>query len=360
MKNDDWHQIAYHRTEKVTLLRVLRRMDKASKALRRSSVCIKSMGMGHRDLNMVISELKAVRSTAKAFIVAQNTAVMELMKWASGDENEAIKNTFIYIAELNSLWTEVQKEFSENLKEFSHQFEMILEGEQHMDQVRNRLSVCENKEQKIRKEIQKSARKSTPEELQQLEAKLVQAKQSKELAQYEAMECMKEKEAVKLIRIKEGMLKLSESYLELAHKCHVIFEAQRDVASEIPDVQDQNIHEITYTGNEAARQSVTRAKEQVQRYQRRSYHLLPRAPPLMDDCGPPPPYSPVLSQEVHRHSHGSDRTNLHHRSHTGGYPDRRLTDQRYSVGSLSGTDVRWNQNYEEELAGAVSRFRIGE
>jgi hypothetical protein len=36
-------------------------MDKASKALRRSGVRIKSIGSGHSDLQMVISQLKDVR-----------------------------------------------------------------------------------------------------------------------------------------------------------------------------------------------------------------------------------------------------------------------------------------------------------
>lgn len=53
---------------------------------------------------------------------------------------------------------------------------------------------------------------------------------------------------MKLIRVKEGLLKLSDSYLEMAHKCHVIYEAHKDVAFEIPDVHDSNIHDIRYTG----------------------------------------------------------------------------------------------------------------
>ena len=38
---------------------------------------------------------------------------------------------------------------------------------------------------------------------------------------------VRENEAVKLIRLKDGLLKLSEAYVELAKKCSVIFEAQR-------------------------------------------------------------------------------------------------------------------------------------
>ena len=62
------------------------------------------------------------------------------------------------------------------------------------------------------------------------------------------LECHKETEAVKLIRMKQNMLKSSEAYLEMAHKCIYIFEAQRDVAHALPDVHDTDIHNIKYTG----------------------------------------------------------------------------------------------------------------
>jgi hypothetical protein len=40
-------------------------MDKASKALRRSGVRIRSIGSGYSDLQMVISQLKDVRTANK-------------------------------------------------------------------------------------------------------------------------------------------------------------------------------------------------------------------------------------------------------------------------------------------------------
>ena len=43
-------------------------MDKASKALRRSGVRIRSIGSGHGDLQMVIAQLKEVRATGKVNI----------------------------------------------------------------------------------------------------------------------------------------------------------------------------------------------------------------------------------------------------------------------------------------------------
>lgn len=62
---------------------------------------------------------------------------------------------------------------------------------------------------------------------------------------------IQENEAVKLIRIKEGLLKLSDSYLELAAKCSIIHAAHRDIAHLIPDVHSNELHEIRYTGTVA-------------------------------------------------------------------------------------------------------------
>jgi len=78
----------------------------------RSGVRLKSMSSGHQELNMVISQLRDVKSTAKAFATAQNTASQDMLKWSSSEENLAIQDTFLQLTELNALWTAVQKDFS--------------------------------------------------------------------------------------------------------------------------------------------------------------------------------------------------------------------------------------------------------
>lgn len=265
-------------------------MDKASKALRRSSVRLKSISSGHRELNMVISELRDVRSTAKAFTLAQNTATQDMLKWSMNEENPAIQDTFVQLAELNTVWTEVQREFADNLKEFITQFEMILEGEQHIDQARTQVAACELRAAKIKKELKKATKKCSEEEMHQLEIKLCQAERSCDNAQIEVLDRIQEHEAVKLIRVKEGLLKLSDSYLKLAHKCHVIHEAHRDIALQIPDVHNKDLHEIKYTGPGAAKQAVQRAKDQIHAYGRHVHSVTPCAP-IREE--PPPPYSPT-------------------------------------------------------------------
>lgn len=55
--------------------------------------------------------MKELRSVAKQFTNAQETVWKDLHKWASRERNEAIKESFNYLSELNRLWTEVQNEF---------------------------------------------------------------------------------------------------------------------------------------------------------------------------------------------------------------------------------------------------------
>ncbi|XP_021915158.1 uncharacterized protein LOC110827625 isoform X2 [Zootermopsis nevadensis] len=248
------------------------------------------MSSGHRELNMVISELRDVRSTAKAFAMAQNTAAQDMLKWSLNEENPAIQDTFVQLSELNALWTEVQKEFADHLKEFITNFEMILEGEHHIDQARTHVTACEMKASKFRKELKKASKRGSAEEAQQMEIKLAQAERSCDQAQFEVLDRIQENEAVKLIRVKEGLLKISDSYLELAHKCHVIHEAHRDIAYQIPDVHSKGLHEMRYSGSGLAQQAVLRAKEQVRVYSRQAPSMVPCAP---IHEGPPPPYSPT-------------------------------------------------------------------
>ena len=80
-------------------------MDKASQAMRRSGVRLQSIGSGHGDLQMVISQLKEVRNTAKAFSSSQTSAIQDLMKWSFKDENIAIQDALSQVRDLFSIWT---------------------------------------------------------------------------------------------------------------------------------------------------------------------------------------------------------------------------------------------------------------
>lgn len=77
--------------------------------------------------------------------------------------------------------------FIEHLRDFTRQFEMILEGEEHVDQARNHMEACEHREAKIRKELKKSAKKCSFEEVYQIKEKLFLAECSRDAARMEGV-----------------------------------------------------------------------------------------------------------------------------------------------------------------------------
>ena len=81
--------------------------------------------------------------------------MQDLVKWSLRDENRAIQDALtqvcssashhcpVQVGELFSVWTEVQRDFASHVKDFQHQFDMILEGAKQLDlaKVRN-LASC--------------------------------------------------------------------------------------------------------------------------------------------------------------------------------------------------------------------------
>ncbi|XP_074660736.1 uncharacterized protein LOC141913171 [Tubulanus polymorphus] len=264
-------------------------MEKAAKTIRRSSVRLLSLTGGHGNLNMVISEEKDIRNTSKAFMAAQNSAAQYMMKWALQEDDRAIQDVVCQMGELNILWTEVQREFTEQLKMFKQMFELILEGEKHIDQARNHLALCEQKEGKIKKELKKAAKFATNDEIRSLETKLLQAERAKDIAKLEFEDRIRENEAIKLTRFREGLINVSQAYIEMGKKCAIIHEAQQDIAYQLPDVQEKDIEDIKYTGSGATKQYVLKAKEKIKQYNRRARI---RAYNTSANQEPPPPYTP--------------------------------------------------------------------
>lgn len=103
-----------------------------------------------------------------------------------------------------------------------------------------------------------------------LEIKLSDAKRAKDLAQFEAVKQFQENEACKLIRLKEGLTKLSESFTEMAQKMVIVFDGQRQVAESLPDVNGRSIHELEYTEEDFTKQIVRDAKSRIEQI-----HALP-------------------------------------------------------------------------------------
>lgn len=109
-----------------------------------------------------------------------------------------------------------------------------------------------------------------------VEMELSDAERAKDLAQFEAVQRVQENEVCKMIRLKEGLTKLSESYIDMAQKMAIIFDAQKEVVQAIPDVQDTAIHELKYTGSAFTKQAVQKAKDRIEKYHTLKFRLVPQ------------------------------------------------------------------------------------
>ncbi len=92
--------------------------------LRRSSAKLRSLGSGHSDLIVAISQLKELRSATKAMVTAQESWFNDLAKWSSKEENLAIRDVTERICDLSLLWTEAIKTFTDELKDIRTHFEV--------------------------------------------------------------------------------------------------------------------------------------------------------------------------------------------------------------------------------------------
>lgn len=78
----------------------------------RSSVRLRSAGSGHTDLQLVISEIKEMRTAARWFQSSQTSSLGDLLKWSLRGENRAIQETAAQLVELNMIWSDAQKNFA--------------------------------------------------------------------------------------------------------------------------------------------------------------------------------------------------------------------------------------------------------
>ena len=72
-------------------------MRRASQSLRRGGVRLRSIGSDQADLQMVISQVKEVRETAKAFAKSQTSAIQDLVAWSAKTEQKILRDTMAQV-----------------------------------------------------------------------------------------------------------------------------------------------------------------------------------------------------------------------------------------------------------------------
>ncbi len=289
-------------------------MEKAGTVLRRSGTKLRTSlgGSPHGDLEMAIAQLRDAKATHRAFSQSEAAAWQDVTKWGlrEGDEEcgRAIADALCQIGELSSVWAEAQREHSEALRELRRGFEMVLEGERGVDAARGALSAAEAQEQRQRKELKKAARRrATQTELAELTSRLEECERARCLAAMEVQDRAREHGVVKTVRVREGLIRATQSYVDSAQKCETLFAAAHFVARQIPDVSDaREVGEVKYVGSGDAMRAVRTARDRVKNFRtssgtsrRRSHGGAPPVPPppaslAASAADPPPPYSESL------------------------------------------------------------------
>lgn len=76
-------------------------MDRASTVIRRSGVKLRSSlgvaGGGHADLQMVITQLKDAKASAKSLAQSELAAWQDITKWSLREENRAIQDALCQV-----------------------------------------------------------------------------------------------------------------------------------------------------------------------------------------------------------------------------------------------------------------------
>lgn len=271
--------------------------------LRRSSAKLRSLGSGHADLILAISQWKELRSATKSLMAAQESTSNDLLKWSSKEENTAIKDIMERFSELCTIWTETVKFALDDLKEVRNHFEMILEGEKGVDAAKALVETSEAKEVKLRKEEKKIRKRSNIDsnELRDVQLKIAKTQRDKDYAESEANSKTKEHELVKMIRVKESMKTFCNSQLELCDKTRIAFKAGSELIEQIPELTphslDDDILNMTYQGKPRTLQIVLNAKDALQKKREDS---LQQPSSVSGSATQPIPTSPPSYEEIHR------------------------------------------------------------
>jgi len=271
-------------------------MRRASQSLRRGGVRLRSIGSDQADLQMVISQVKEVRETAKAFAKSQTSAIQDLVAWSAKTEQKILRDTMAQVCELFTLWNEVQVDLIFHIKDMQHQFEKILDGEKQVEKVRASYNAAEAKVSKLKKEARKSVPEVSTNQFKSTLEKLEEAKNDEKIALKEVEDIAARHEVTKLNLCRNALIKISDGYRQYGQLCEMIFNVQGKVCSRIPEASINNCRNFQEFDNEPGEYLVKNCKEKVKNMKVQDISQKRNAKeinaPISYPKDPPPPYNP--------------------------------------------------------------------
>ncbi|VDN53419.1 unnamed protein product [Dracunculus medinensis] len=255
-----------------------------------------------------LQELSLTSKFTSKIAETQQKALNTLTEWAKSSQNAAIDDVMQNTNELFRLFSEKQIRFAQDYNHFLQQLEKIVEDEREITKAEHQVNILEEKERKLRKEIQKRPsffRRGGDIFLLRQELDKVIA--DKEKAKRIFGETRAEMEVIKMFRFRKGMQGIADSYCSLANKCHAVFTCHREITELVPAISEQDVQRMVYDGMHIARERVNNLRRSLNRITstdnlRQSIRPAKRNEPSHrlhrnSFPSPPPPYS-TLEQSL--------------------------------------------------------------
>ncbi|KHJ41277.1 hypothetical protein D918_08608 [Trichuris suis] len=244
-------------------------------------------------------ELNHLIPLTQALVEHQLKAAEKLLLWSVRENNRAIENVNNDCAELMHIWNDVHRVFSGLIEQAISELRQI-RGEESMSRAlrdaQKRVAQCIEKEAKLRKDRRRALKWLKGGSIRLLELRLEETSHERQAAEYYLDQVRAERKAVTMICYKKAMTRFSETCALIGKCSQIVFDTERELISQIPDVAGESVFEMEYTPSARASHTLATVKQRLEEIIA-SYDTMLSPKNISNHRGgppplPPPPYSP--------------------------------------------------------------------
>ncbi|XP_013404833.1 uncharacterized protein LOC106169769 [Lingula anatina] len=130
----------------------------------------------HWDLGMVIYHEKMVSQSLRKMIEAKRQASTHLAKWLKSEANSGLRDLFMTMYEVDTLWTELLDNYMEQYEHYRKQFKEILTETKEVDEARKNYLELKGKTNKLEKQLDHLMKKGEGRKLESTQLEYIKAK----------------------------------------------------------------------------------------------------------------------------------------------------------------------------------------